>query len=142
MFRGEFAHSVDAKGRIIIPSKFRDLLQDEFVITKGFDNCIALYDMDNWISLEKRLAQMPMMSADARIVRRLIVGSACEVSPDKQGRILLSQALREYAGIEKDAVILGNIDHVEIWDKERWRVSGDISADVAAEKLYASGINL
>ena len=114
MFMGEFNHTVDAKGRVIIPSKFRELLGDEFVITKGFDN----------------------------ILRRMIVGSAGMLETDKQGRILLPAPLRSYAKIEKDAVVIGNIDHIEVWSKDAWEQTLDIDSDMAAEKLYNSGITL
>ena len=142
MFMGEFNHTLDAKGRMIMPAKFREALGDAFVVTKGFDNCLAVYDPKNWEVLQEKLAQMPMTSADARNLRRMIVGSATETEADKQGRILLPAPLRLYAGIEKDAVIIGNIDHVEIWSKESWEKTSDIDTDLAAEKLYGAGITL
>ena len=142
MFMGEFNHTVDTKGRVIVPSKFREQLGDEFVITKGFDNCLSFYDLKNWEGLQEKLATMPMTSADARILRRMIVGSASVLETDKQGRILIPAPLRGYAGIDKDVVVIGNIDHVEIWSKETWESVSDIDADTAAEKLYNSGITL
>ena len=142
MFMGEFNHTVDAKGRVIIPSKFRELLGDEFVITKGFDNCLAIYDLKNWEELQAKLATMPMTSSDARILRRMIVGSAGMLETDKQGRILLPAPLRSYAKIEKDAVVIGNIDQIEVWSKDAWEQTLDIDSDMAAEKLYNSGITL
>lgn len=142
MFMGEFNHSVDAKGRVIIPSKFRELLGEEFVITKGFDNCISIYDKKNWEDLQSKLASMPMISKDARLLRRMIVGGASLVETDKQGRILLPASLRTYANIDKEAVLVGNIEHIEIWSKEAWESELDIDTDIAAEKLYNSGITL
>lgn len=142
MFMGEFSHSVDAKGRVIIPSKLREQLGDTFVVTKGFDNCLSIYDLENWQSLQLKLSSMPMISADARTLRRMIVGSATEAQTDKQGRILIPAPLRAYARIDKEAVVIGNIDHVEIWSKEVWDDAQNIDADIAAEKLYTSGIIL
>lgn len=142
MFMGEFNHSVDAKGRVIVPAKFRELLGEKFVVTKGFDKCLSVYGLEDWASLQEKLSLMPMVSSDARILRRMIVGSAAEAETDKQGRILLPSPLRMYAGIEKEAVVIGNIDHVEIWSREIWEETQNIDADMAAEKLYQSGINL
>ena len=142
MYMGEYNHSVDAKGRVIVPSKFRDRLGDSFVVTKGFDKCLAVYDLPSWEKLQEKLAQMPMISEDARTLRRMIVGSADEAETDKQGRITIPAPLREYASIDKDAVLIGNIDHIEIWSKELWSKAQDIDADAAAEKLYSSGITL
>lgn len=142
MFMGEFNHTVDAKGRVIVPSKFRDKLGETFVITKGFDRCLSIYDMENWRGVQEKLAQMPMLTEDSRTIRRMMVGSASESEFDKQGRVLIPAPLREYAGISKDAVMIGNIDHIEIWDKDAWIRAQEIDADSAAEKLYQSGIVL
>lgn len=142
MFMGEFNHSVDAKGRVIVPSKFRDKLGESFVVTKGFDRCLSIYDMENWTEVQEKLVKMPMLTEDARTIRRMMAGSATEAECDKQGRILLPAPLREYAGIKKDAVMIGNIDHIEIWDKDAWTKAQEIDADAAAEKLYSSGIVL
>ena len=139
---GEFNHTVDAKGRLIVPSKFREKLGESFVITKGFDRCLSIYDMENWTGVQEKLAQMPMLTEDARTIRRMMVGSAAEAECDKTGRVLIPAPLREYAGITKDAVLIGNIDHIEIWDKEAWIKAQQIDADAAAEKLYNSGITL
>ena len=141
-FMGEFNHSVDAKGRIIVPSKFRDKLGETFVITKGLDHCLAIYDLENWERLEEKLEELNSLTADTRVLRRMMVGSAVEADTDKQGRVLLSAPLRNYAGIEKDAVLIGNIDHIEIWNREAWEKAQDIDADEAAEKLYSAGITL
>lgn len=139
-FMGEYNNKVDAKGRIIVPSKFREKLGDTFVVTKGFDNCLYVYDMENWEGIQAKLEQMPMLTADARTVRRMLIGSAAEAETDGNGRILIPAPLRAYAGIDKEAVLIGNIDHVEIWNRERWNAAQDINADEAAEKLYGAGI--
>lgn len=142
MFMGEFNHTVDAKGRVIVPSKFRDKLGESFVVTKGFDRCLSIYDMENWKGVQEKLVQMPMLTEDSRTIRRMMAGSAAEAECDKQGRVLIPAPLREYAGIKKDAVMIGNIDHIEIWDKDAWIKAQKIDADAAAEKLYNSGIVL
>lgn len=142
MFMGEFNHSVDKKGRVIVPARFRELLGEHFVVTKGFDRCLAVYSIESWNTLQEKLSLMPMVSSDARTLRRMIVGSANETETDKQGRILLPAPLRNYAAIDKDAVVIGNIDHVEIWSKEVWEETQNMDADMAAEKLYQSGISL
>lgn len=139
-FMGEYNNKVDAKGRIIVPSKFREKLGDTFVVTKGFDNCLYVYDMENWEGIQEKLAQMPMLTSDARTIRRMMVGSAVEAEADGNGRILIPSPLRTYAGIDKEAVLIGNIDHVEIWSSERWEAAQNIDADEAAEKLYGAGI--
>ena len=105
MFMGEFNHSVDAKGRVIVPSKFRDKLGESFVVTKGFDRCLSIYDMENWTEVQEKLVKMPMLTEDSRTIRRMMAGSAAEAECDKQGRVLIPAPLREYAGIKKDAVI-------------------------------------
>ena len=142
MFMGEFNHTVDAKGRIIVPSKFREKLGESFVVTKGFDRCLSVYDEKDWEKLQMDLATMNQLTGDVRNIRRMIVGSAIEVECDKQGRIQLSAPLRDYAGIDKEAVLIGNIDHIEIWSSEEWAKVQNIDADAAAEKLYDSGITL
>jgi len=141
-FMGEFNNKVDAKGRVIIPSKFREKLGEGFVVTKGFDHCLYVYDMESWENILAKLSQMPMLTEDARTVRRMMVGSAMEAEVDASGRVLLSQPLRSYAAIEKEAVLIGNIDHVEIWSRGEWEKAQMTDADAAAEKLYSSGIQI
>ena len=141
-FMGEYNHTVDAKGRVIVPSKFREKLGDSFVVTKGLDHCLAIYDMENWEKLEEKLNALNSLTADSRVLRRMMVGSASEAETDKQGRVLLPSPLRDYAGLDKDVVLIGNIDHVEIWNRASWEAAQDIDADEAAEKLYAAGITL
>ena len=142
MFMGEFSHTVDAKGRLIVPSKFREQLGEKFVVTKGLDGCLAVYELDSWASLQDKLRTLPFTSADARNLQRFIVGSAILAETDKQGRILLPASLREYAKISKDAVMIGNIDHIEIWSKDNWDNNQSIDADETARHLYDAGITL
>ena len=120
MFIGEYSHTIDAKGRLIVPSKFREQLGDEFVVTKGLDGCLFVYENTEWKSFEEKLHALPLTNANARKFTRFFLAgaNACEV--DKQGRILLPPVLREYADLQKDVVLVGVLSRVEIWSKDRW----------------------
>ena len=120
MFMGEYNHTVDAKGRLIVPSKFREQLGDEFVVTKGFDSCLFVYGNPEWTEMEKKLTALPVTNASARKLTRFFLAGATTCEVDKQGRILLPAILREFAGIEKDSVLVGVGSRIEIWSKERW----------------------
>lgn len=120
MFMGEYQHSVDAKGRLIIPSKFRESLGSTFVITRGLDNCLFGYPMDEWRKLEEKLKNLPMTKKDARAFARFFFSGATEVEIDKQGRINIPSNLAGYAKLEKECVILGVSTKIEIWAKELW----------------------
>ncbi len=120
MFMGEYNHTVDAKGRLIVPSKFREQLGDEFVVTKGLDGCLFVYENTEWKVLEEKLHTLPLTNANARKFSRFFLAGATSCEVDKQGRILLPQILRDFAGIEKDAVLVGVGSRIEIWARERW----------------------
>jgi len=120
MFMGEYNHTIDQKGRLIIPSKFREVLGDEFVVTKGLDGCLFVYDQTEWQSFEEKLKALPTTSKDARQFVRFFLAGAASVEVDKQGRILLPAVLREFAALEKDISLIGVGSRVEIWSKERW----------------------
>ena len=120
MLTGEFNHSIDAKGRLIIPSKLRESLGEHFVITKGMDGCLFLYPENEWEAFEDKLRTLPLTNKKARDFKRFFLGSAVEGELDKQGRVLLSSSLRTYAGLEKEVVLAGVLDKVEIWSKEAW----------------------
>ena len=120
MLTGEFNHSIDSKGRLIIPSKLRDSLGEHFVITKGMDGCLFLYPENEWEAFEKKLRTLPLTNKKARDFKRFFLGSAVDGEIDKQGRVLLSSSLRTYAGLEKEVVLAGVLDKVEIWSKEAW----------------------
>jgi len=121
MFTGEFQHSLDGKGRVIIPSRLRDGLGDRFVITRGLDHCLFVYPSAEWTRLEQKLKQLPFTKSDSRAFMRLFFSGAMEVEADKQGRVLIPQNLREYAGIEKEIMIIGVSNRVEIWSEQAWR---------------------
>lgn len=125
MYKGKYNHTIDVKGRLIVPSKFRDLLGDEFVITKGADGCLTVYDNDGWKAFEETLQAMPMNRKDVRQVARFFLAGAADVEVDKQGRILIPADLRDYAGMEKEVVLIGMADKIEIWSKERWEEASE-----------------
>ena len=121
MFSGEYSHTLDAKGRLTIPARFRDELDGGVVVTKGYEPCIVLYPLSEWSALAAKVAQLPKTSRAARAYTRLVFGSAAEVVPDKMGRILVPSFLREYAGIDEEAIVVGVNTYVEIWSPVRWR---------------------
>ena len=125
MLNGEFNHSIDAKGRLIIPSKFRESLGEHFVITKGMDGCLFVYPDDEWSAFEEKLRELPLTNKKARDFKRFFLGSAVDGELDKQGRVLISSALRAYAGLA------GVLDKIEIWDKKAWDAhSEEVEADI------------
>lgn len=121
MFLGEFEHAIDEKGRITIPSKFRGRLAVGLVITKGIDACLWLYPIDAWEAFAQEVSDLPLTDPKAREFRRQVFGGASDAVPDKQGRVNLPPYLRQYANIDKQAVITGLHDHCEIWNPEQWR---------------------
>ena len=131
MFMGRYNHTIDPKGRLSIPSKYREVLGDEFVVSKGMDGCLYVYANDDWKVFEGKLASLPLMSEEARQFARFFLSGAQPVTVDKQGRILMPQDLREFAGREKDVVLAGMGSRIEIWSLERWKANND-SIDINA----------
>ena len=141
MFMGEYSHSIDAKGRLIIPSKFREQLGEDFVLTKGLDGCLLVFPNDEWKSFEEKLRALPLTNKSARTFSRFFVAGAASCELDKQGRILVPATLREFAGLEKDVVLTGNINRIEIWSKEKWSENNNYDdMDAIAENLTDLGI--
>lgn len=120
MFMGEYSHSIDTKGRLIIPTRFREILGDEFVVTRGLDGCLFVYPNSDWKNLEEKLRTLPLTNSNARKLTRFFLAGATICELDKQGRILLPQTLREFAHLEKDVILTGISNRIEIWDKELW----------------------
>lgn len=120
MFTGEFNHTIDVKGRMIIPSKFRNLLGENFVISKSLDGCLSVYEKSQWDEVGQKLNELPLTNEKARNLKRFILGSSTICELDKQGRVLIPKPLREYADISQDVVTIGVGDHIEIWSKERF----------------------
>lgn len=117
---GEYKHNLDTKGRIIMPSKFRELLDGQFVITRGLDRCLFAYTEEEWSRIEEKLKTLPLTKKDARKFTRLFFSGAAAVEIDKQGRINIPQNLREYAGLTKDCTVIGVSSRIEIWDSAAW----------------------
>ena len=142
MFIGEYQHALDVKNRMIVPSKLREELGNKFVITKGLDGCLYAYPQDEWKNLENKLKTLPLTNKDARAFVRFFFAGACEIEMDKQGRGLIPQNLKEYAGIEKEIVSIGALTRVEIWSKEKWQEYNDSNIDFEsiAEKMSDLGI--
>lgn len=140
---GEYLHTIDGKGRLIVPAKYREALGEKFIATKGLDHCLFVYPIDEWQALEEKLRALPFTQPDARAFVRFFFSGATECEIDKQGRILLPANLRDYAQLEKDVVLVGVSSRVEIWSQTLWtdysRQAEDAYAS-AAESLVNLGI--
>jgi MraZ protein len=144
MFLGEFQHSIDDKGRIIIPAKFREALGTDFIVTRGLDSCLFVYPQLEWASLEQKIKSLPSMAANARAFSRLLFSGASECEWDKQGRVNVPNHLRDYAKLDKECTVIGVSSRVEIWDKATWEEYSRQSADSfneIAEKLVDFDFN-
>ena len=133
MFMGEYHHNVDTKGRLIVPAKFRDNLGESFVLTRGLDRCLFGYPLDEWKIIEEKLKNLPLTKKDARAFTRFFFSGATECEIDKQGRINIATPLTNYAGLEKECVVLGVSNRIEIWNKEIWEEYFNESADSFAD---------
>ncbi|HHU69882.1 MAG TPA: division/cell wall cluster transcriptional repressor MraZ [Thermoanaerobacterales bacterium] len=143
MFMGEYNHTVDKKGRLIMPAKFREMLNDKFIITKGLDHCLFVYPIDEWEFIEQKLRSLPFTQKDARAFVRFFFSGALETEIDKQGRILIPPNLREFAKINKEVVVIGVSTRIEIWSREEWesyRNDAELSYEQIAEKMVELGL--
>lgn len=143
MFLGEYQHSLDAKGRITIPARFREELGEKFVATKGLDNCIFLYPMEEWKTIEEKLRSLPFTRADVRSFARFFFSGASEMEIDRQGRTLIPVNLREYASIDRDLIIIGVGSRIEIWSATNWgryTLEAESSYEEIAESMVDLGI--
>lgn len=141
MFKGEYSHTLDAKGRLIIPSTFREQLGNEFVVTKGLDGCLFVYAQAEWERFEEKLRGLPLTNPNARKFTRFFLAGACDCELDRQGRILLPAVLRDFAGLEKEVVLAGVGSRIEIWNRAVWQkqnVYDDM--DEIAENMEGLGI--
>ncbi len=121
MFLGEYTHNIDGKGRLTIPSKFRGTLASGLVVTRGFDQNLMLFPLDGWQELATEIAKRPLSDESVRSFRRRVFSGAVDLEPDKQGRILVPQYLRDFAGIEGEVVLAGMFNYLEIWSAESWQ---------------------
>lgn len=138
MFTGEYQHALDNKGRVTIPSRLREALGERFLITKGLDRCIFVYPLAEWARLQQKLRKLKMTNPQSRAFKRIVFSGAMEVESDKQGRVLIPNKLREYAGIEKDVILIGVGERVEIWSENAWNdyyEEADSNYEELAEKL-------
>ena len=141
MFMGQYNHTIDAKGRLIVPSKFREQLGNEFVITKGLDGCLFVYSNEEWARIEENLREKPLTSKEARKFMRFFFAGAANCEVDKQGRINIPSNLREYAGIEKEVVSVGVYSRVEIWSKDKYEDNNNFDdMDEIADHMAELGI--
>lgn len=120
MFMGEFEHTIDTKGRIIVPAKFREGLGEKFVVTRGLDRCLFAYPLEEWGILEEKLKKLPLTKKDARAFTRFFFSGAIECVVDRQGRINIPQPLRKYAKLNKDCTVIGVSNRIEFWSTEIW----------------------
>src|SRR5699024_5763353 len=135
MFMGEYQHNIDTKGRMIVPSKFRESLGEVFVLTRGLDHCLFAYPMDEWKQLEEKLKKLPLTKKDASSFTRFFFSGAVELELDKQGRSNSASPLRVYSKLGRECVIIGVSNRIEVWAKEIWedysQESGDSFADMS-----------
>ncbi len=123
MFRGRYEHTIDAKGRISVPSKFREVLAtqfDERLIVTNFDQCLWAYPAPEWRKVEEKVASLPQFKTEVKALQRFFISAAVESPIDKQGRIIIPSTLRDYADLKKDCIVVGMSQRIEIWGKERW----------------------
>lgn len=141
MLIGEYEHSLDDKGRLIMPAKFREDIGEKFIVTKGLDGCLFAFSLEEWKVFEQKLRALPISNKDARAFSRFFFAGAIDCELDKQGRFLISNNLRGFAELLKDVIIIGMESRIEIWNKDKWeKCDEDMSADEIAEKMQMLGI--
>ena len=143
MLIGEYEHSLDAKGRLIMPAKLREDIGEKFIVTKGLDGCLFGFSQTEWNNFEDKLKTLPLTNKNARDFVRFFLSGAIECEIDKQGRFLIASNLREYAELEKEAVIIGVGTRIEIWNKDKWKAYNseeNLSADQIAENMANLGM--
>lgn len=141
MFRGEYSHQLDSKGRLIIPSRFRDLLTDDAILTRGLDHNLVIYPVEAWQTLMQQLKEMPITHPSARAFRRLLFSGAVELSLDKQGRVNIPNYLLDYASIEDAILLVGMENFVELWQPDHWKTTLDNVASILAESDHLLTVN-
>ena len=122
MFIGEYSHKIDQKGRIAVPAKFRKDLRDGAIVTRGLDNCLFLYTKKEWDKMAEKLSKLPISRSNTRAFSRLMLAGAMDVEIDKQGRIIIPDYLRKFAGLSKNTIVAGLLNRLEIWDDAKWQV--------------------
>lgn len=143
VFLGEYRHAFDDKGRIAMPARFREELGSRFIVTKGLEHCLFVYTLEEWQRLEEELRRLPFTKGDVRAFLRFLFAGAVEAEPDRQGRIMIPTALRQHAQLEKEAVVIGVSNRIEIWSPLNWATYQEAcaaSVEAVAEKLSDLGI--
>jgi MraZ protein len=143
MILGEYKHNLDSKGRLAVPAKFREKLGAGAIITRGLDRCLFIFGANEWETLVQKLVNLPLAQANSRAFVRLMLAGASDARVDAQGRILVPDYLRKYAGLKKQTVITGLYNRMEVWDEEEWqsyKQKTEASSDEIAEKLGELGI--
>ncbi len=145
MFYGEYKHSIDRKGRLILPAKFREACKeyriDRFFLTRGLDKCIFMFTEDEWHIQEQKFKAMPFTKQETRSFNRMFFSGAIDAAPDKQGRFIIPTYLKEYANIKKDTILIGVANRIEIWDKKSWQLFYENSSD-SFEQIAENILNL
>lgn len=144
MFTGEYHHNLDEKSRLILPSKFREELKDEVIITRGLENCLFIYPKDNWNKIANKLNALPFTKKDARNFNRFFLSGATSEPFDKQGRVHISSVLKDYAELSKECVVIGVGDRLEVWSKDKWNgflAANEKDMSDIAENLFDSDID-
>jgi len=140
MLMGEYHHNIDDKGRLVIPAKFRYELGEKFIVTRGLDKCLFVYSIDNWNEMVKKFQQLPFTNKDARNFMRFLLSGATECEFDKQSRVKISNPLIDYATLERECIIIGVNDRLEIWSESKWNEfisTNEESLSDIAENLFA-----
>ena len=144
MFRGSFEHSVDAKGRVSVPSRFREILSERYegklVLTMDFDKCVMIYPLEEWERVEEKIKSLPQSQKEVKDYTRFVFSNAAECELDKQGRILIPPPLREGARISKSVIVVGILNKMEIWDKGAWDTRKSQTGDKIGEVLSTLGL--
>ncbi len=143
MFIGEYQHNIDAKGRVAVPAKFRNKLSGGAIVTRGIDRCLFLFSIEEWERLAAKIIALPFTTASARAFSRLMLAGASDCEIDSQGRILIPDYLRKYAGFEKEIIIAGLYNRAEIWDMKQWneyKSETESRSEEIAEKMSALGL--
>ncbi len=141
-FKGEYNHSLDAKGRVIMPAKFREILGDEFVIARGLDHCLFVYSQTEWDNIENKIREMPTATEDGREFLRFLFAGASDCEIDKQGRVTIPTKYRKFAGLEKEVVLVGVLNRIEIWDAATWEEKEFGNVNAFAERMAEFGLIL
>jgi MraZ protein len=142
VFTGEYRHTVDEKGRLAVPSRFRAQLDGGLVVSRWLENCLAIHTRAGWEALSEKVATLPVTDANARLFERFIFAGAAEATLDGQGRVLIPAYLREMAGLTTDAVVVGTRDHAEIWAPDRWEPYRRSLEDPAALAEAIGGLGI